>query len=328
LAEIRQIWSDRFKGRHRVFYNDNGERKIIYNLPPTSSPDRDSVLAFSLPKAGSVLLEKCLAELSAHAGLVYVSIMVHFFKLGLQDHNAPRSTSNIFAKKGYCYGGFRSFPTRFSIPILRSSKKILLVRDPRDMVTSNYFSNRESHKPLGTALNVPTKNSEASQMAKSMDIDAYVEKISPSYKVAIDQYKKPLRKYNIRLYRYEDVIYDKTSWLKDICSFYEWDVPDELIAEIAGKNDLVPTSEETSQHVRQVHPGDFRRKLKPETIDRLTNYFAADMRLFGYSEAMISGSEAGGNGGALSASKPGLAGVGDLRLSAPAQEGATDRSAR
>ena len=42
-----------------VEYDDAGDLKTIYTLPPTSS-DFPSVLAFSLPKAGSVLLDSIM----------------------------------------------------------------------------------------------------------------------------------------------------------------------------------------------------------------------------------------------------------------------------
>ena len=93
--------------------------KTIFTLPPTGSRRTNhSVYAFSLPKAGSVLLDSIMRALSAPVGLTYVSIMGEFFHLGLAEQNVPGETSKIFLDHGYCFGGFRSFPQRFEIPNL------------------------------------------------------------------------------------------------------------------------------------------------------------------------------------------------------------------
>jgi hypothetical protein len=289
FVELTKTLSDRVAGRRRVFYNDKGTRRVIYELPPTSAPDRDSVLVFSLPRAGSVLLEHCVIELSAAVGLPYISIAGRFFDLGLLDHSAPRSTSRIFAEKGYCYGGFRGFPSNFKIPIIRRAKKILQVRDPRDLLTSHYFSLRESHPPLGKVLKSDPQDSALFELARTLDIDSYVDRVAPVYKQLLAGYRKLVSRYDVRLYRYESIVYDKVAWINSICNYYDWNLPQEYIRDLAAKHDIFPSTEASGKHIRQVHPGDYTRKLKRQTIELLTRYFADDMRFFGYSEETIRG---------------------------------------
>src|SRR3954447_7445414 len=90
-----------------VLYNDAGIERVVFTLPPSDAPNRESVLIFALPKAGSVLLNGIMRDLSSHLGLQYVSIMQEYFKLGIPEDVQPAATSAIFLGKGYCYGGFR-----------------------------------------------------------------------------------------------------------------------------------------------------------------------------------------------------------------------------
>jgi hypothetical protein len=82
--------------------------------------------------------------------------------------------------------------------------------------------------------------------------------------------------------RYEDVIYDKENWVADLVDHFRWGVPSKAICSIAARHDVIPASEDESKHVRQVHPGNFRKHLKPETITYLNDAFAEEMGYFGY----------------------------------------------
>jgi len=91
-----------------IEYDDAGVAKTIFTLPRTKAPDMRSVYVFSLPKAGSVLLDNIMRGLSEQVGVTYVSLMGEFFKLGLAEQDVPSATSNVFADQGYCFGGFRA----------------------------------------------------------------------------------------------------------------------------------------------------------------------------------------------------------------------------
>jgi hypothetical protein len=267
------------KAKTTIEYLDSGVRKVIYTLPP---PGRgESVLAFSLPRGGSVLLEKVMRDLSRICGIVYVSITTHFFKLGLIDE-WPASTANIFKQNGYCYGGFRGVPSSFNIPILGTSKTILLIRDPRDMLVSNYFSTRDSHPDPGAKLKrvkLPHR-----ELARRLSIDEYVLALAPSYKDILLSYIEMLVQHPncISVFRYEDVIFTKRQWVSELCNALGWSVTVAEVTAIADKYDERPTSENPTKHLRQLVPEDFRRKLRNETIERLGQFFEKELSFFGY----------------------------------------------
>ena len=277
-----------------IAYDDAGVVKTIFRLPPTQSPESPSVYAFSLPKAGSVLLDSILRDLSSAVGLTYVSIMGEFFQLGLAERDVPAETSKIFRDRGYCYGGFRSFPQKFEIPNLRTCTAILLVRDPRDMLVSHYFSTRSSHPEPGRSLSTSMKGMPLRERAQGRTVDEYVIELAQFYSIHLRRYMKVLDENPeaFRVFRYEDVIFGKRNWIAGICETFGWSVPETTIRKIADKNDIRPRAERESQHVRQVVPGDYERKLKPETIAKLNLLLENELRYFGYVHSVEFGESA------------------------------------
>lgn len=272
----------RTKPKAEIRYMDNGKDKVVFALPKTGRADLPSVLAFTMPKSGSVLLDRLLCDLTATLKLPYVSIMEEYFKLGISDDLIPKETSAIFKPKGYCYGGFRYLPKKFEIPILHDVKKIVLVRDPRDMLVSDYFSMVRNSPTYGKKR----ENLETSEKSEDFDqetpIDEYVLHLRERFKAFLDQYQHLCETDDLKIYRYEDVIYDKVAWIDDICRYFDWPIDRSTQQIIAERYDVIPITENGGKLVRQVHPGNYAKKLKPDTIDKLDDYFADCMIFYGY----------------------------------------------
>ncbi len=275
-------------GRHssqpQIHYVDCGVDKVVYTLPKSRREDLPSVLAFAMPKSGSVLLDRMLREVCAELKLSYVSIMEEFFRLGIPDNLFPADTANIFVGQGYCYGGFRYLPKSFEIPIIGEAKKILLVRDPRDMLVSHYFSMLKSHPERGKALQSSEQKMKSRELAQELAIDDYALRMAKRFLIFLQHYQHLCETEQVKVYRYEDVIYRKADWLSDICAFFDWPVAASACATIAARHDVIPSAEDEANHIRQVHPGNYKKKLQPATIEQLDAEFAATMQFFGYEE--------------------------------------------
>ena len=256
---------------------------------PEPGSDRQSALAFSLAKAGSTLLYDMLSVLAPEAGLTYFSVEDALFAGDVSVNNRPSNVGNLFRQEGYCYGGFRQFPA-YPIPVLHSTKSIFLVRDPRDMAVSLYYSMMKSHvlpEGGGTEGGARAEFERARANVASVPIDAWV------VHAAAIQYTRMFEGYlaqgflwrqNVATYRYEDVIFDKRAWLEDICEWFEWDVPAERRNAIADRFDIRPDVERPDQHIRQVTPGNYRTHLDADTISRLNDLFAEYLRLYDYAD--------------------------------------------
>ena len=268
-----------------IEYDDAGVVKTIFKLPRTKAPDTPSVYVFSLPKAGSVLLDNIMRGLSEQVGVTYVSLMGEFFQIGLAEQDVPSATSKVFADNGYCFGGFRAFPKTFAIPNLATRKSIFLLRDPRDMLVSHYFSMRSSHPDPGKVLTTSRQSLPRRDKALVMSVDEYALDLASYYVRQLSRYIDVFEAHrdNFAVFRYEDVIFEKRTWVADICKAFDWDVSERATNKIADKNDVVPRSENEARHIRQVAPGDGLRKLQPETIEKLNELFETQLAYFGYS---------------------------------------------
>ena len=80
---------------------------------------------------------------------------------------------------------------------------------------------------------------------------------------------------NVTLLRYEDMVVDLEGWLRKITMKFDSGADPALIDRLRAK--YAPTldvsREDKWAHRRKITPGDFREKLRPETIDRLNAVF-------------------------------------------------------
>jgi len=262
-------------------------------LPP-SGGDAPSVLAFSMAKAGSTLLYNMLSKLAPEQDLVYFSIEDFLFSRNVSATNRPGAIGDVFKPTGYCYGGFRQFPA-FPVRILHSSKTIFLVRDPRDMITSLYFSLLKSHRIPKSAARLGSfeddegaakKMSDARQRLQHTDINVFARESVRAYMRMFEGYVAQgfARRPNVAIYRYEDVIFAKEAWVEDICAWYEWDIDPARRRAVAAMFDEVPDEERPEEHIRQVTPGNHRAHLSPAASKFIFNALSEYMRLFGYTD--------------------------------------------
>jgi hypothetical protein len=254
-------------------------------LPPPMTGD-PSVLAFSLAKAGSTLMFDMLKALAPHVGIQYFSAEDMLFADNVSPNRRPGNIGPAFPSAGYCFGGFRQFPA-YPIPILNASKVAFLVRDPRDMVVSLYYSMTRSHVLPGDDQIEGARGDmlEARRHLSAQSIDEFART------GAVIQYTRMFEGYiaqgflwrpNVAIYRYEDVIFDKAGWIDDLCDWYGWNVPPDRRQVIAKRFDIRPDGERPDEHIRQVTPGNFRRHLSAATIATMNNLFEEYMRMFGY----------------------------------------------
>jgi hypothetical protein len=85
-----------------------------------------------------------------------------------------------------------------------------------------------------------------------------------------------------KIYRYEDVIFNKANWLRDLADYLDMDVPAEALCLLAKSVDHVPSVENPHAHIRQVAPGNHERHLSRLTIIKLNETLADVLHRFGY----------------------------------------------
>lgn len=254
-------------------------------IPPAQADHFPARFAFSIHKGGSTLMFNMIRDACAATNVPAISFPDLFFREGIFDHEWRNDRQLLeYVVPGRIYYGFRYLPEVLRDPVvqLRHRKSVLLVRDPRDALVSQYYSwgrHDKSHR-------LPDKNQEKWQSALNgagqLSIDDYVLQSAPMYLKRFTVYQEHLFSDNLLLRRYEEVYYDKQRFLRDIFGHLQLAVDDTVISQVAARHDIRPTEEDPSNHIRQGAPGDHRRKLRPETINRLNNQFRDVCRGYGY----------------------------------------------
>ncbi len=240
---------------------------------------------FALHKSGSVLLNAMVREMAAVAKVPFVDVPGLLFSKGFMISEVSNLCGGVFAQEGVCFGGFRHIPPPvLGVKLTKESRSVLLVRDPRDMLVSHYFSMLKSHSiPQGGKVRDFMLG--AREQAGQTSIDAYVVEKADFFVTQFIRYDADLLRDHserTKIYRYEDVIFEKVSWLSDMNDWFGWGVDHGVIQSIATTHDLRPEHEDTAKHVRRVVPGDHREKLQPETIATLNEMFRPVVGRFGY----------------------------------------------
>ncbi len=250
-------------------------------VPPSGATSIPSFYAFSFPKSGSTLLDQMLQQVCEVRGLTVYNPSAELFRGGMLDDAAAVDEQMLYAPTGYCFGVFRAFPPFIQPARLAGRKTIMLVRDPRDMLTSFYYSMAISHVLPGEG-ELRERFMEQRVRVRGMTVDEFVTKGVPSIEGTLDALVVGLRRSVVRLYRYEDVIFRKWEWLSDISDFLGLGVSQDALAVIAARHDVRPEQDRPDEHVRQVRPGDYRRKLKSETVEYLDACAFERWRTLGY----------------------------------------------
>lgn len=239
--------------------------------------------AFSLHKCGSSLFNGMVSDVCEIENIANVNIPGPMFRNGILERDWQLSESLLeCVKPGYIHHSFRGMPPTFKGSIdFSSALSVLLIRDPRDAMVSQYFS----FKPGGSHI-TSDKNKEIMEERKKrnsdLDIDEYAKKFIIQHRNKLKLYYDTLNMSFTKVYKYEDVYFDKLSFLSEVFSFWKIDIPKSTLDKVVIKRDIRPEFEDPSKHIRKGTPGDHREKLKPETIEYINEVMRPVSSLFGY----------------------------------------------
>ncbi|HYV61458.1 MAG TPA: hypothetical protein VE958_02220 [Bryobacteraceae bacterium] len=253
---------------------------------PTGLPGIDCAggFAFGLYKAGSTLLLSAIERLTTASSAKAVNVLRVFHDRGvfLETASPSESLSQVLetwlARDGILFFGWRAFPTNYRLPLRPRTRTFLLLRDPRDMIVSHYFSIKYSHTTEGPGADHIRRER---QRLQTFDLDSWALTQIRRIKREFLRYEA-LDETTLKVCRYEDVVFDKVKLLDDLCSQFGLDVRQANRKRIALAIDRRPEREDIYAHIRQVVPGDHRRKLKPSTIEQLNHGLADILCKYGY----------------------------------------------
>ncbi len=246
----------------------------------------ETCFVLGIRKCGSSIMNSIVTDLARLNGKFYVDIAGRFFEADIPERiwrHDPATQSLLVS--GQVHGGFRAMPLVFAHhPVFTAARKVLMVRDPRDALVSEYFSNAYSHSLPARADGEATLDMlELREAALKASIEAYVLRQAPALNRTFLEYAEVADDPGTRLFRYEDVILAKRRWVRDIATHFGWSAEAEgFLDGMMSWADVLPPVERSDQFIRKVWPGDHREKLSSAVIERLNQMLAPAMRMFGY----------------------------------------------
>lgn len=247
-----------------------------------------SIIHFSFNKAATQYVKSILERCAAENGMVPVNLHGYAFHtdfpyLASLSREAMAEYQHVFKKCGYLYSVFGGMIN--GIQGLEDYQVVLVVRDPRDLLVSSYFSIAYSHKtPAATGDKHPSFLKKRTKV-RAIPIDDYVRSESDRlYRnfqryqtLLLDQYDTPY------VTTYEAMVTDFEGWLNALLNYCDLAVSEPLRQSLLTENvRMKPKAEDIYRHIRKGRPGDHREKLKPDTIAFLNEKFAPFLERFQY----------------------------------------------
>ena len=247
-----------------------------------------SVLVYTIHKAGSTFLNLLLRQtcrrfgidhLSENDGRYFDTIQSDSWKAFIENEPSPS-----------CFGPIRGSSNSAIFPANLDDFSIVLhLRDPRDVLTSLYFSYAYSHKVRPGRFEATDQQRE---QWRSEGIDNFVLKAAGPLQATYSKLCALLDRPNLVVVHYETMVLNYPQWLADVLdAFVHLAVPakkkrhmllpqfvrrQKIKSELfrRHKDSFCTQHEDIYSHKRKVIPGDHRDKLQADTIGQLDQIFA------------------------------------------------------
>jgi len=265
----------------RKEFNDLNGNKAIIDVPEPR--DGSSIFVVAGHKTGSVLLSKIIDDISIATGLPSIAVESSVWSQGFSIKDWPCELYEFLEDDGYVFHSFRWLQKLPELDKFNSSKKVFMIRDPRDIVVSYYYSMRKSHT-------LPEKGKsresiiEFRKETESIDVDIFVQSgMAGPILRNIQRFSDFYDREDAVFYKYEEIIFDKRNWVMKIANDLSVELSREQADLIADKHDLMPVKEDPNAHVRSVKPGGYLKKLSKESINYIHKNYPIFFEKFGYS---------------------------------------------
>jgi hypothetical protein len=191
------------------------------------------------------------------------------------SEDIERELTRAMRPQGFMYGAFRTASFLSRLPQFDQFKVLVQLRDPRDVLTSLYYSIAFSHDIPGNNPKLSQHMLKRRNEARGDSIDDFVIKYAP---VFVQRYRAYCQEFlprrNVRLVKYEDMVTDFPRWLEEVLHHWGLSSGTKTASKLIEQADFEVREERHDSHKRQVKPGDHLRKLKPRTIDLLNAKFS------------------------------------------------------
>lgn len=234
-----------------------------------------SVLFFTVHKCASMLMARMLATVNRQTlGLTHLNLAGYFWDGSATGGEPVFTHLNRHAQRYFLDQGILYAPLRHYVDIahLERARAFVMLRDPRDVLVSGYFSARYSHRP---PANPQRRQAFLDHRAKleTTSLDDYAMAFAPGVLERYEIYRRHFPR--DVLLTYEHMWHDFSSFIDRLAVILGIELDDNLRRELtamAGVGD--DRQDNMLAHRRKGTPGDFREKLRRPTVDRLSDMFS------------------------------------------------------
>lgn len=275
----RAVGSRVVPDRMRHLWRYKEERRLLRGA--TRSSTEPSGLFFTVHKCASTYVRRALGHLAGHLDLRPVDFASFYYHTTALDTEQAigANADRIFRPTGYLYAPLRH---AIAVPNIDAYRVVVMVRDPRDVLTSLYYSLAVSH---GLPANAERRRAFLEMRAEiaQEDIDTFVRRWLPPYQDRFEAYLRLVQEHRCTLLRYEEMLSGFEGWVRRLGAGLGIDVSPadvDALKRLGGFDR--PVEENVTRHVRQRAPGDHLRKLTPETVAFLDERLRPVLRGFAY----------------------------------------------
>ena len=233
-------------------------------------------------KTGSTLLSKIIEDMALVTSVPAIPMESCVWSQGVAIKEWPDELYQFMENDGFIYYSFRWLQRLPELASFGTSRKIFMIRDPRDVAVSYYYSLAKSHSvpAAGQSRDAILK------MRKELEttgIDDFIQsgKAGPILR-NIERFSPYLDDPLSTFYRYEDVIFDKRNWVARVAGDLGIELTREQAEQIADRHDILPETENPNAHIRSVRPGGYVEKLAPGTIEFIKGNHPTFFGSYGY----------------------------------------------
>jgi len=242
------------------------------------------VVVRCLHKSASMFVYKFCKRVASDCGF-------QFYSANNQPANEHLATSGL--DTSFCVAPVRHFRQEefSSFPRLDQTFQIFQVRDPRDILVSEYFSYGWIHSDS----HWNERGLKRREKLRKMTIDEYAaihpefapypleKKFQPLLDLLDARQQAGSKHRDLVLLKYETMVTDFPAWLKEAMKPFGFRFP-RMTRSFYAKlySHEFRTRGEQMKHKRRITPGDHQDKLQPETISMLNERYAAILDRFGY----------------------------------------------
>lgn len=246
-----------------------------------------ALFLLSVRKCGSSIFYKIAHAMARANNCNYVNVGGTFFTANIVSNDYVNDAGLVdIIRRGNVYGGFRDMPAALlATPLFRKAPKLLMIRDPRDALVSQYFSNAYSHPipcAAGPHADVVKQMERQRAETRKMAVEDYVLRQARAMKHTMLRYRPVAGKAQTTVLKYEDYIFDKRRLMGVIAEKFGWRADEELVRGILEWADVRPENENPTSFIRKVTPGDHREKLSAAAISSVNEILEPALRFFDY----------------------------------------------